>query len=34
MLRDAPDAELRRSTVAGVLQQEIDHARGHLGAVR
>jgi hypothetical protein len=30
-LRDAPDAELRRATVAEVLWQEIDHAREHLG---
>ena len=30
-LRDAPDAELRRITVADVLKQEIDHAREHLG---
>jgi hypothetical protein len=30
LLRDTPGGEPRRSTVAGVLQQEIDHARGHL----
>jgi hypothetical protein len=31
LLRDAPDAELRRVTVADVLRQEIDHAREHVG---
>lgn len=29
-LRDAPDAELRRVSIADVLRQEIDHAREHL----
>jgi len=29
-LRDAPEAELRRMSVAGILRQEIDHAREHL----
>jgi hypothetical protein len=29
MLKDSPDAELRRATVADVLMQEVDHARGH-----
>jgi hypothetical protein len=29
-LRDAPNAELRRVTVADVLQQEIDHVLEHL----
>jgi hypothetical protein len=32
LLRDAPDAELRRVTVADVLRQEIDHVREHVGA--
>jgi hypothetical protein len=31
-LRDAPDAELRTVTVAEVLEEEIEHARHHLGA--
>jgi len=29
-LRDAPGAELRRVSVAGVLQQEVDHMHEHL----
>jgi hypothetical protein len=29
-LRDEPEGALRKVTVADVLQQEIDHARGHL----
>jgi hypothetical protein len=31
LLRDAPDAEPRRATVADVLRQEIEHADEHLG---
>src|SRR6187549_1045777 len=30
LLRDAPSADLRRVTVADVLNQEIEHAREHL----
>jgi hypothetical protein len=30
LLRDASDAELREATVAEVLLQEVEHARGHL----
>lgn len=30
-LRDGPDAELRRVTVADVLRQEIDHVHEHFG---
>jgi hypothetical protein len=30
LLRDAPDAPLRRTTIAEVLTEEVNHARGHL----
>lgn len=33
-LRDAPDADLRRVSVADVLQQEVDHTHEHLAQVR
>ena len=33
-LRDSPDAELRRVTVADVLQQEVDHSEEHVAEIR
>ena len=33
-LRDAPDAALRRVTVADVLRQEVDHVREHVADIQ